>query len=419
MLSTVLIIDKRKELSTKYKKSLESPEITAIIASTLKDAMVIIPQLEPDMIIISDSIEEELAAFCQKIRALTFNSRPIIMALSKSADTSDRIKVLDIGADDFLSEPVSIEEFKTRVKAHLRRDIETGLDCKTLLPNLKLTKKILKRTITKENFAVLLIEIKNLKEYSSVYTELAADKLIQTFIAIAKSALEPADFIGQINEKEFVLVTNKYSAEKLANFLTFAFDTVVPKFYSTDDIKRGYMILKGEKYAGMRVNFVSISIGGLNEGLQSIYSEDALIENLRQIRNLSRRTKGSNYIFDRLKLSAKDSIKEESMDKQVLIYEKDDSLRYLLRTTLELQGYDVIENSNIGEDVFPDIVILDSGNDLEDLNIIKDFEKSKIIVTTTIHDKFKILDAGADLYLPKPYEISELIAWVEYFSKDK
>ena len=40
MLSTVLIIDKRKELSTKYKKSLESPEITAIIASTLKDAMV-------------------------------------------------------------------------------------------------------------------------------------------------------------------------------------------------------------------------------------------------------------------------------------------------------------------------------------------------------------------------------------------
>ena len=116
------------------------------------------------MIIISDSIEEELAAFCQKIRALTFNSRPIIMALSKSADTSDRIKVLDIGADDFLSEPVSIEEFKTRVKAHLRRDIETGLDCKTLLPNLKLTKKILKRTITKESFAILLIEINNLKE---------------------------------------------------------------------------------------------------------------------------------------------------------------------------------------------------------------------------------------------------------------
>ena len=122
MLSSVLIVDKRKELSIKYKKSIDEAEINTVIARKLSDALVILQTLEPDMIIISDSIEEELADFCQKIRALTYNTRPIIIALSKSAESEDRIKVLENGADDFISEPVNIEEFKSRIKAHLRRN---------------------------------------------------------------------------------------------------------------------------------------------------------------------------------------------------------------------------------------------------------------------------------------------------------
>ena len=65
MLSTVLIIDKRKELSVKYKKSIDSSEVNTIIARTLKDALIFVQTIEPDMIIISDSIEENLRAFCE------------------------------------------------------------------------------------------------------------------------------------------------------------------------------------------------------------------------------------------------------------------------------------------------------------------------------------------------------------------
>ena len=67
MLSSVLIIDKRKELSTKYKKSIDDSGIGTVIARTLKDAFVQVQNLEPDMIIVSDSIEEDLASFCQKM----------------------------------------------------------------------------------------------------------------------------------------------------------------------------------------------------------------------------------------------------------------------------------------------------------------------------------------------------------------
>ena len=260
MLSKILIIDKRKELPAKYKKNLEDADTSVLISNNLKDAIGDILELEPDMIIVSDSIEEPLNKFCEKIRTLTCNIRPIIIALSKSADTNDRILVLDSGADDFLSEPVKIEEFKTRIKAHLRRDIELNLDNKTLLPNKKIVEKSLKRVLHSDQQSVLIIGIENLENYRSVYSDVASDKLVQTFVAITKSALEPNDFFGQLNDTNFIIITNPYRAEKLSAFLTFAFDTVAPKFYSEQDAKRGYMLLKSDRLAGMRANFVSVLI---------------------------------------------------------------------------------------------------------------------------------------------------------------
>lgn len=423
MLSTVLIIDKRKELSVKYKKNIDDIQIESVISRTLNDAFVQIQALEPDMIIISDSIEEELAGFCQKVRALTYNTRPVIIALSKSAESEDRIKVLEAGADDFISEPVDIEEFKSRVKAHLRRDVESNLDNKTLLPNQKYVRKALKRVLTSDFQAALFIGFENLESYKSVYTEVAADKLVQTFIAIAKSALDENDFIGQYDERNFVITTNKYNAEKMASFLTFAFDTVVPKFYSEADSKRGYMLMKGERFAGMRANFVSVLVGGIVEGFNLIQSVDALVERLLEAKKMAKVPSGSNYVIERTKLTASDSVLKSLFNKNIYIKEKDNSLKYLIRTALELQGYDVQEDLDLESATQPSIFIIDGGEDLSELDFLSQIKKSqnfvntKVIVTSTVHDKTAVLDSGADLYLPKPYEISDLIRWVEYFLK--
>ena len=424
MLSKILIIDKRKELPAKYKKNIEDADTSVIISNNIKDALADIQALEPDMLIISDSIGEKLSDFCEKIRNLTFNTRPIIIAMSKSADSNDRIIVLDSGADDFLSEPVNIEEFKTRIKAHLRRDIELNLDSKTLLPNKKIVEKGLKRVLNSDiNQAVLLVGIENLTDYKSVYSDIAADKLIQTFVAITKSSLEPDDFLGQLNETNFVIITNTYRAEKLATFLTFAFDTVAPKFYSEQDSRRGYMLLKSDRLAGMRANFVSVLIGGMLGNYEHINSVDGLTERLYSLKKLAKTPSGSNYVIDRVRLTGDNSAKQSSIVNNIYIKEPDEALALLIRTTLELQGYDVVETINIDESAQPAILIIDSGDNLEELDFCKkiknnpNFVNSKVIVTTTVHDKTAVLDSGADLYLPKPYEITDLIQWVEHLTR--
>ena len=109
----VLIISERKEQSIKYKKLIEVQNQDVIIANNLSVALGILQKQEIEFIIISDTIKDKLSDFIRKIRVLTFNYRPIIIAVSKSNDLDDKLEILDAGADDFIGEEINdISELK-------------------------------------------------------------------------------------------------------------------------------------------------------------------------------------------------------------------------------------------------------------------------------------------------------------------
>ena len=423
MQSITLIIDKRKELSTKYKKLLDSKTNKVIISKNLISAMKLIQDKEPDLIIISDSIDSDLSDYCKKIRALTYNMRPIIIATSKSAELQDKLAVLENGADDFISEPVNPEEFIMRIKAHLRRELESNMDSKKFLPGKNYSKRALKRIVSENTFwAAMLISIENFKNYKETYTELASDKLIQTYCAIIRSALSENDYLGTISENEFLIITDGLKAEKIANFLTFAFDSVASKFYSPQDNKRGFMLMRGDEIAGRRSNFVHTTIGIITNEFVQYKDSNMLMSSLIHIHKLADMPAKSNYLIERPCISAENSINNE-INNKVVIIENDEAMTLLLNTILELQGYEVtVSNSyDTSIDTIPALIILDAGNidSLKGVEICKklrqdpNFDKTKIIMTSIYHDKELILNAGADLYIPKPYEIPNLIKWIE------
>lgn len=428
MQSVTLIIDKRRELSVKYKKLLENKLSKVILSKNFISAMKIIQDKEPDLIIISDSIDSDLGDYCKKIRALTYNMRPVIVALSKSSEIQDRLNALANGADDFLSEPVNNEEFVMRMKAHLRREFESNLDNKQLLPNNSYSMRALKRVLTsKESWACLYISIENFKNYRETYTELASDKLVQTFCAVMQSSLNEDDYLGGISENEFLIITNSIKAEKIANFLTFAFDSVAKKFYSQQDLKRGYVMIEGDDFAGRRAGFVHTTIGVVTNEFQKYTDTNQLLTALVNIHNLANLPDRSNYLIERAKISGENSVELNKYNNKIFVIEPDEAMNVLLKTILELQGYEAkilndleeFENENIK----PAIIILDAGNaeNLKGLQLCKilrenpEFSKTKIIVTSIFHDKELILNCGADLYLPKPYELANLIKWVRTF----
>ena len=134
-------------------------------------------------------------------------------------------------------------------------------------------------------------------------------------------------------------------------------------------------------------------------------------------------------MIERPKITAENCISEKEYNHKILIFETDDALSTLLHTILNLQGYktEIVNDYSIPQvSETPALIIVDAG-DLESKNGLNlcygikqhaDFKNTKIIVTSIIHDKELVLNTGADLYLPKPYEIPHLIKWVDSFIKE-
>ncbi|MCD7879367.1 MAG: response regulator [Candidatus Gastranaerophilales bacterium] len=432
LVKIVLIIDKRKEQSTKYRKILENSDITVFTASDFAGALNIINKFEPDLILISDSLEFDIKKAISQIRVLTYNMRPAVIALSKSNHIQDKIDILDSGADDFLSEPINQQEFNARILAHLRRNFENCFSEKTLLFNSKISYKMLKRLINSESqWAIMLVDIDNIEFYKEIYGELAADKLMQTYSAIIKSSLEKNDYIGQFTDDNFIVITSWEKAEKIANYLVYAFETVISKFYNEADTKRGFTFLHGDDSAEDKINLVSTSIGVISNKYKKYENIKQIVNSLISTHKLAKYKSGSAYVIERPKIGAENAVEVKKQNNNILIAEPDEALSVLLEAAARLQGYNVkavYEFDDIIQAVYdfnPSVIILDAGSseNLKGLEICRNLKfetqniKSNIIFTTTIHDKEMVLNAGADLYLPKPYELSVIFGWIKKFNE--
>lgn len=429
----VLILDKRKELPAKYKKIIETNGVSVLCASSFGTGLEILTEYEPDMVIVSDSLDMQPADAVKRLRMMSYPSRPCIVALSKSAELQDKLDVLDAGADDFLSEPIESDEFKARINAHLRRHFESMISEVTQLPDAKSALKILKRTIAQnKKWAAMLVKINEFEAYKEIYGELASDKMLQTYTAIINSALDENDFLGELTDGEFLVLTNPLKAEHIASFLVYAFEAIVDKFYSEEDAKSGYIILHGDDNAGKRISLVSTSIGIISSEFQTYTSVNAALNALFATGKLARLNTKSSYVVERAKISADNAVLNRDYNNKILILEPDEALNYLLKTTGEMQGYQVASAQdydiamNLVKTFDPALIVLDAGevDTLKGLELCRKLKKDekykgiKIVLSTIVHDKKMALNAGADLYLPKPYELLGIFGWIERLVKE-
>lgn len=431
----ILLIDNRKEQTTKYKKILKSEEIKLIIKKSIKDAINDIVLLQPDIIIFSDSTSNSMEEDIKNLKIISYHSQPVIIGLSKSSDSKLKIKTFEAGADDFFEEPVIKEEFKAKIQAHLRRLTETQTNLHTGLYNSKITYKVLNRTLIYDNYnwSVLLVGINNFQEYKIVYGELAAEKMLKAYIAILDNVLDKNDYLGQLGNDDFIVITDSIKAEKIAEYSIHAFDIIAQKFYTEKDLNQGYIILSSDDTEEKPIPIVSLSIAGVSNTFKKYDSIKELITDLLVLHKSARSRVGSNYLLDRPKISSENTIVTPEYNNKIVIIEEDEALNLLIESNLIMRNCEIKSFSSFDEikanfikDYKPALIIIDAGSNkkLNGLDFIKNnisqIKKlnTKTILTTTIHNKEDLLNTGVDLYLPKPYDIKALMYWVEKFLKE-
>ena len=119
MSTRILIVDDEIRYLRLMEANLVSEGYEIIKADSGQAAVDAVDENHPDLVLL-DVMMPGLSGFdaCQRIRE--FSSVPIIMVTAKG-DEQDRVKGLDVGADDYIVKPYSATELLARVRAVLRR----------------------------------------------------------------------------------------------------------------------------------------------------------------------------------------------------------------------------------------------------------------------------------------------------------
>src|SRR5437764_5037599 len=119
-MSRLLIIEDELPMRTALKDCLEAEGYRVLTAADGETGLKRALEEKPDLILL-DIMMPRLDGFavCAELRRLS-NPVPILMLTAKG-QVEDRVHGLDVGADDYLVKPFSMEELLARVRALLRR----------------------------------------------------------------------------------------------------------------------------------------------------------------------------------------------------------------------------------------------------------------------------------------------------------
>jgi len=115
----ILAVDDEPLYLRLLKVNLEPEGYEVITASDGEAALELVASKQPDLVIL-DVMMPKLDGIttCERIRQ--FSTVPIII-LTARGEEQDRVRGLDVGADDYVVKPFSVTELVARVRAVLRR----------------------------------------------------------------------------------------------------------------------------------------------------------------------------------------------------------------------------------------------------------------------------------------------------------
>jgi len=118
-MTKALLIDDDQKLGDLLKNYLKTFDIDLFVINDPREAIKTMNDLDPDLLIL-DVMMPHINGFdlCKSIREES--NKPIIM-LSARGEADDKVKGIDLGADDYLSKPFEPRELVARMHGLLRR----------------------------------------------------------------------------------------------------------------------------------------------------------------------------------------------------------------------------------------------------------------------------------------------------------
>ena len=169
--------------------------------------------------------------------------------------------------------------------------------------NVQIHAELKKRLSNDEEFSVLYLDLDNFKAYNDVYGFLKGDQIIeftaQTILKCIHKRFPENSFVGHIGGDDFIAIVPSTEIDDVCQSIIAAYDRDATRFFTKEDLKKGYIEVENRRGVVEQFPLTSISIG-------VVVVEKNRFENILEIGELGAQVKhmaksiiGSSYAVDR------------------------------------------------------------------------------------------------------------------------
>ncbi|MCA9728470.1 MAG: response regulator [Candidatus Eisenbacteria bacterium] len=271
-----------------------------------EEALRVIDASQPDLILLDVMMPKmDGRQVCQRLKANARTSQIPIIMLTAMSESDDRVRGLDLGANDYITKPYEQRELLMRVRnlldwGRLQRDANplTGLP-----GNQRIEAQISRRIAGGEPFVFMYLDVDHFKAYNDFYSYQKGDQVIRVLSLILRDVVEhdgsADDFVGHIGGDDFVVIVHPDHAEAVGEEILARFDREVPMLYNATDRERGYIETSNRQGGLQRYPLMTLTIAAVSNQLREITHVAQVSDIAAELKRFGKEQERSVMIWDR------------------------------------------------------------------------------------------------------------------------
>ncbi len=302
----ILVVDDDPDILQYVKMNLELEGFETETASNGADALQVASANPPSLVLLDVMMPgmDGLTTLRHLRNDPPTASVPVVM-LTARALAQDRVKGLDLGADDYITKPFAVEELVARVRTVIRRAQQMrDVSPLTGLPgNFRIADELERRISDQTPIAVVYGDLDNFKAFNDHYGFMRGDTVIKFTAKVMMEATASAGgedaFVGHVGGDDFIALIDPELVDEYCSTIVQEFDDGILDFYDTVDAVQGYIEVtdrRGERHA---FPIVSFSMGVVTNQNRAIVSEWEASAIASEMKEFAKRQPGSTYSVDR------------------------------------------------------------------------------------------------------------------------
>ena len=303
----VLVVEDEPNIREIINFNLENWGFEVIQAEDGETALAMAEEYSPDLILLDlmlpkmDGIE-----VCRRLKSGFWTSRIPVIMLTAKKEVKDKVRGMEVGADDYITKPFSREELEARVKMVLSRTrSQRDRNPLTSLPGQIAVQGHVERLLADNiPFALLYLDLDNFKGYNDYYGHSRGDEVIKLLADVIVGAVAQrgsrGDYVGHIGGDDYTVVCAPEAAKEISDDIVAEFETRVTSLFAPEDVARGYFVIVDRQGKTTKQPCrIHITIAAVPNDDKQYSSYVAMVDIATELKKFGKMREGSVVVFDR------------------------------------------------------------------------------------------------------------------------